>query len=90
VLPASSTLLAQSWTKVPHPASKIDLFKTRFRSGSIGQIFAGLFLLLGFWCRRQVLDLEIFKDDHPILVDELTGFFVVEVAATIAHFAIEA
>src|SRR6266699_1334610 len=66
------------------------LVQTRFCSGSIGQILPSFFLLLWFGRGGQVRDLELFKDNHPILIAELARFFVVEIAATIAYFAIEA
>src|SRR6266700_2323284 len=75
--------------KVAPSCIKNRFVQTRFGSGSIGQILASFGVLFWLGGRGQIGDLEVFKNDHLIAIDQFARFLMVKVSATMAHLTIE-
>ena len=56
-------------------------------SGSVGKILPCLFVCFGLGTGCHVLNLQVFKHQRAILLDELARRLVKEIPATVAHLA---
>jgi hypothetical protein len=72
--------------ELSQPIVQDALVQASFGGGSIGERGCVL-ILFPFWTADQVSQVQVFKDDHLVLLHELLGLLVMEITATVGHLA---